>query len=92
MRTTIDIPDHIMKQAKFKAVEEGISLKELFIKALSKELYQPEGEDPSSGGKAPWEKLRGMGSASGLAASDTGFEGYSGPDWNHGVQINDPKE
>ena len=90
MRTTIDIPDQIMKQAKLKAVEEGISLKELFIKALSNELSTPQ--EQLEGGKAPWEKLRGMGSASGLSASDSGVEGYSGPDWNHSMQINEPKD
>lgn len=89
MRTTIDIPDHIMKQAKIKAVEEGISLKELFIKALGKELIKPE--DSASGAVAPWEKLRGKGSAAGLSATDSGFEGYNGPDWNHGIQVNEPK-
>jgi len=88
MRTTIDIPDKIMKQAKIKAVEEGITLKELFIKALGKEL-----ETEGGGGEAaPWESLRGKGSTSGLSPEDSGFEGYSGPDWNHSLQVNDSPE
>ncbi|MBO6792784.1 MAG: hypothetical protein JJ895_02645 [Balneolaceae bacterium] len=38
MRTTIDLPDDLMKSAKIRAVEEGISLKQLFIRALKNEL------------------------------------------------------
>lgn len=29
MRTTVDIPDELMKKAKMKAIEKGLSLKEL---------------------------------------------------------------
>ena len=38
MRTTLDLPDELLKQAKIEAVERGISLKELVGSALSKEL------------------------------------------------------
>lgn len=38
MRTTIELPDEILKRAKIKAVQEGISLKQLFTRALEKEL------------------------------------------------------
>ena len=38
MRTTIELPDEILKKAKIKAVQEGISLKQLFTRALEKEL------------------------------------------------------
>lgn len=38
MRTTVDLPDDLMKRAKIRAVEEGISLKDLFIRALKSEL------------------------------------------------------
>ena len=90
MRTTIDLPDAILKKAKMKAVEENITLKELFIRSLENELQAPEGKSDVS--KAPWKKLQGKGSASALSPSDTGFEGYSGPDWNHSVQVNEPDE
>lgn len=86
MRTTIDLPNHIMKKAKLKAVEEGITLKELFIRSLEKEL----GNKPSTEPEAPWKKFQGKGSASDLSPTDSGFEGYSGPDWNHSIQINEP--
>jgi hypothetical protein len=88
MRTTIDIPEHLMKRAKMKAVQEGISLKELFTRSLEKELS----EEVSTAGAAPWKKLHGKGSASQLKPEDSGFEGYSGPDWNHGVHVNEPDQ
>lgn len=87
MRTTIELPDEIMKKAKIKAVQEGISLKELFIKALGKELA---GDAPATSGARPWEKLRGMGSSDKLHAQSSGFDDYSGPDWTHSFQVNEP--
>ncbi|MEX0720018.1 MAG: hypothetical protein WD059_05070 [Balneolaceae bacterium] len=88
MRTSVDIPAHIMKKAKIKAIEEGISLKKLLIRSLEKELSGAA----SDIGEAPWKKLHGMGSAAGLSAEDSGFEGYSGPDWNHAMQANEPED
>ncbi|MEX0905141.1 MAG: hypothetical protein WD028_05445 [Balneolaceae bacterium] len=88
MRTTINIPDHLMKKAKMKAVEEGISLKELFTRSLEKELSK---HAPVSG-ESPWKELRGRGSSKELSATDSGFEGYSGPDWNHAIQVNEPSD
>jgi len=87
MRTTIDIPDQLMKAAKKQAIEDGITLKEFFTRTLEKELST---NDQLTG--APWKKLRGAGSASQLVPEDSGFEGYSGPDWNHAVQVNEPED
>lgn len=81
MRTTIDIPDALMKKAKKQAIEEGLTLKEFFTRTLKKELtanVQPL--------NAPWKKLQKGGSSKQLTPEDSGFEGYSGPDWNHAVQ------
>ena len=86
MRTTIDLPDKLMKKAKKMAIEEGITLKELFTRTLEKELA---GGVPTQ--NAPWKQLHGKGSAVALKPEDSGFEGYSGPDWNHAVQANEPK-
>jgi hypothetical protein len=72
MRTTIDIPDDLMKKAKMKAAEEGISLKKLFTRSLKKELDK----DSFEVGQAPWKQLYGMGSADQLKPQDSGFEGY----------------
>jgi hypothetical protein len=38
MRTTIEIADALFRQAKLKAVEEGVTLKMLVERALEKEL------------------------------------------------------
>jgi len=84
MRTTIDLPDEIVKKAKIKAIESGMTLKELFLHALEKEL---DSTTPSS--TSPWKSLKGMGSTSNLRADTSGFEGYTGPDWNHALQVND---
>lgn len=86
MRTTVDIPDEIMKKAKLKAVEEGISLKDLFTRILEKELA----ETSSKMSTAPWKQLKDKGSAAGLNPGESGFDDYSGPDWNTGFHVNEP--
>ena len=85
MRTTIDIPDSLMKKAKKKAIEEGITLKQYFTQTLEKDL-----QGTTQNKSTPWKELQGMGSAKNLSPDDSGFEGYSGPDWNHTVQVNEP--
>jgi hypothetical protein len=41
MRTTLDIPDEVFKKAKLKAVQEGVALKEIFTRALIRDLAEP---------------------------------------------------
>lgn len=89
MRTTIDLPDEIVKKAKMKAIEQGVSLKTIFLSALEKEL---ENSIPSKNDVAPWKKLKGKGSSEGLSSTDSGFYGYSGPDWNYIGMVNDSGE
>ena len=38
MRTTFDIPDAVFKKAKLKAVNEGVTLKQVFVRALEREV------------------------------------------------------
>lgn len=38
MRTTLELPDELLKEAKIAAVERGVPLKELVRVALAKEL------------------------------------------------------
>ena len=38
MRTTVDIPDDLLQKAKIRAVERGITLKEIVTAGLEKEL------------------------------------------------------
>jgi hypothetical protein len=38
MRTTVDLPDDLLKRAKIAAVERGVTLRELIGSALAKDL------------------------------------------------------
>lgn len=38
MRITIDLPDHLHRAAKIRAIEEGISLNELLIRCVEEAL------------------------------------------------------
>ncbi len=41
MRTTLDLPDELLRRAKIAAVERGCTLRALFAHALERELKQP---------------------------------------------------
>jgi hypothetical protein len=49
MRTTIDMPDTLMRAAKAKAAERGESLKDLVNRAVAHELGLPSGTTPKTG-------------------------------------------
>lgn len=87
MRTSIDIPDNLLKKAKLEAIERGVSLKDLVIQALEKEISHGEAPGPSF-----WKSLRGQGSTMGIQAETSGFDDYSGPDWTHAIKVNDMPE
>ena len=38
MRTTVDLPDELLKRAKITAVEQGVTLRELIASAVAREL------------------------------------------------------
>lgn len=42
MRTTVDIPDELLRRAKIRAAEQGINLKDVFAAGLEKELASAE--------------------------------------------------
>ncbi len=88
MRTTVDIPDELMKKAKMKAIEEGLSLKDLFTRILEKELA----ETSSQMSIPPWKQLKGKGSAAALKPGESGFDDYSGPDWHSDFPVNEPEK
>lgn len=56
MKTTLDIPDEIFKQAKVLAVTQGISLKQLVSEALQDKLSA----NAHSSSPKPWMKLAGI--------------------------------
>lgn len=43
MRTTIDLPDELVRRAKSLAARKGLSLKTVFTRALQKETSEMEG-------------------------------------------------
>jgi hypothetical protein len=49
MRTTIDMPDALMRAAKARAAEHGESLKDLVNRALAHELGLPSGAARKAG-------------------------------------------
>jgi hypothetical protein len=49
MRTTIDMPDGLMRAAKARAAEHGESLKDLMNRALAHELGLPSGARRKTG-------------------------------------------
>jgi len=53
MKTTIDIPDPLYRQAKIRAVQMGSTLKELIVNALQHELQPPTTTLPTEPSTAP---------------------------------------
>lgn len=47
MRTTVDLPDDLMRAAKARAAQRGESLKELFARAIAGELSSPRRDRPT---------------------------------------------
>ena len=56
MKTTVEIPDTLFRQAKATAAQQGISLKELLTDALREQLRRKTGGGPSA---KPWMKAFG---------------------------------
>jgi hypothetical protein len=56
VKTTIELPDEILSEAKATAAREGRSLKELFTEALRGHLAQAEHVEP---GREAWRSLLG---------------------------------
>ena len=46
MRTTIDLPDELMRTAKKKAAEDNTTLREIFDRALRQYLAGPQPQKP----------------------------------------------
>ena len=56
VKTTIELPDQLFRQAKAAAAERGVTLKDLFTEALRQRLQR--GADPGAY-RMPWEKAFG---------------------------------
>lgn len=58
VKTTVEIPDPIFRQAKAVAAERGISLKEFFTVAVREQLRRTVG-DTGKSADPPWKKAFG---------------------------------
>ena len=59
MKTTLELPDALFRRAKSAAVQEGLTLKQLFTEALTSRL---EGTNNARSGKStppPWMRAYG---------------------------------
>jgi hypothetical protein len=56
MKTTVEIPDPTLWAARIRAAELGITLKELFSRALVRELEAGTGLQPENNAEPPWMK------------------------------------
>jgi len=56
MKTTVEIPDLLFRQAKAAAVEQGISLKEFLTGAVMEQLRR---KSSGAGSGKPWRKAFG---------------------------------
>jgi hypothetical protein len=43
MRTTLNIPDNVIKKSKIMAIQEGVALKKIMTWALKKEVTHTDG-------------------------------------------------
>ena len=55
MKTTVEIPDPLFRQAKAVAAQQGLSLKDFFTQALSQRLRRQAGAPEAK----PWMKAFG---------------------------------
>ena len=61
MKTTVELPDSLFRDAKAAAAKQGVSLKAFFTRAVREQLQRKQGE---TAGPKPWMKafggLRGL--------------------------------
>ena len=55
MKTTVEIPDAVFRQAKARSAERGITLKQLFSEAIREHLLR----SPGASAEPPWKKAFG---------------------------------
>lgn len=67
MKTTIELPDELLREAKATAAREGKSLKEVFTNALREHLSRPDEATP---GEEEWRVVFGAGDAAEIRSVD----------------------
>ena len=59
MKTTVEIPDPLFRQAKAVAAQNGVSLKEFFTAAVREQLRRAAGAEEGKAPEPPWKKAFG---------------------------------
>ncbi|MDR9415981.1 MAG: hypothetical protein RI564_06845 [Gracilimonas sp.] len=77
MRTTVDLPDDLMKKAKMKAIEEGITLKDLLKRSIEKELNSSK----INSKEMPWKAFEGTVDLKDYKPEDSAFNLVFGKAW-----------
>jgi len=54
MKTTVEIPDAVFREAKSEAARQGVTLKQVFTEAVRRQLARPAGA-----GEPAWKKAFG---------------------------------
>ena len=54
VKTTIDLPDPILRQARILAAARGMTLKRLFTEALEEKIRSTAARTGGSGDRPPW--------------------------------------
>ena len=67
VKTTLEIPDPLLRQAKATAAERGVSLRELVSRALRAHLAPPRSGRP---GEEGWRRVFGRASREAVAEVD----------------------
>lgn len=65
MKTTVELPDTLYRQAKVVAAARGMSLKRFFAEALEEQLRRCSSENRTGNAGPPW--MAGFGALSDLA-------------------------
>ena len=68
MKTTVELPDTALRQAKALAASRGITLEEFITEALDDKLRRRGGGDDGTAPEAPW--MAGFGELSDLAGEN----------------------
>ena len=87
MKTTIELPDELFKQAKLTAIQNGTSLKVFFIKALENELAPKE---TIKSQELPWKSLLNSGTVQDNLENSSGFDQYNLDDSISYLSVNEP--
>ena len=73
MKTTLEVPDSILRQARVLAAARGVTLERLLTEALEEKLRRAARAAARSGRKPPW--MAGFGALSHLSAETRRIEG-----------------